>query len=1110
MELGIAASRFDITLDLFERGSELAGWVEYAADLYDEATMDRFLTHYIHLLQQVVKNPEALLSELSILTELERHQLLVEWNQTRRPYPAGQCVHEVFQEHALRFPQAIAVASGEGGLSYGELEGRANRCAHFLREHGVGPEKIVGIYTERSADMVVAMLAVLKAGGMYLPLDVSLPPARIDFMIEDSGAQIVLSTRRWAAAMQSRRAPVFCVDDAGLFTGFSDRPVDRAVSGVSAGSGAYTIYTSGSTGQPKGVINTHAGLVNLCRWHAEAFGTERKSRCTLIASIGFDAAVWELWATLLAGACAVPVDDTTRATPHLLTELMRGQRITHCFIPTGLLEAMAGTGTFSGPDLQVILCGGDKLSRYCLPAESKAKLFNCYGPTEAAVVATAYEMKPESAPLIGRPIANVQAYVLNGKQELQPIGVIGELYIGGASLGRGYIGRGGLTAEHFVANPFGMPGSRLYATGDRVRYLADGNLEYRGRVDQQVKVRGFRIEPGEVETVLLRHPAVREAAVVVREERGDKMLVAYLVAASDDAAPDSQTLREFLKKGLPEYMIPAAFVLLPALPLTPHGKVDRQRLPEPELGDELEYVAPRTPTEEVLAKVWTDVLKLERVGIHDNFFELGGMSMTALRVVDQAAQAGLVFMPTDLFEFQTIAELAARFSIGPTEATQASQHEGEAPLTPIQHMFMRESPQLMDTFTIFAGFEAAEPLRPAWLREAVKYVAAHHDALAVQITRDTRLIQRILPAEALQYDQCFTEVNLSQLDASQEASIFREIGSAARRRVTAAEPPLLHAVLINRGPGQPQQFLLVTHHFVTDNWSIQILLEDIQTVYQQLAAGQAPLLPRKTTSFKTWTERLTAYAHSEEFERDVAVWDAQQWSDYGKVPLDYPKREYELGSDETLSLKIDRNETDSLLDNILREQRAQSTEVFLAALAETMLQWTGKPAVGIDMLSAGRATCFPGLNVARTVGWFSAPVPVLLQKEADLDPTGMLRQVKSRVRNLPNEGLAYGIGKFLLERDAALVSMPQVCLNNWGGQSNNDSLFRPSSHVFYDDPEPGTFKRHHLIDLVITTGTQALGMHWSFSRNLHRRETIAKLAENYIANLRRLSGGKMN
>jgi non-ribosomal peptide synthase protein (TIGR01720 family) len=648
----------------------------------------------------------------------------------------------------------------------------------------------------------------------------------------------------------------------------------------------------------------------------------------------------------------------------------------------------------------------------------------------------------------------------------------------------------------------------MYATGDLARYRADGILEYRGRADQQLKLRGFRIEPGEVEASLLRHPALREAAVTAREDSGKKLLVAYLVAAPDAVAPDSNILREFLKENLPEYMVPTLFVFLPALPLAPNGKVDRLRLPEPGLGDSVQYVPPRTPTERVLAQIWAEVLKLERVGIHDNFFELGGMSMTALLVVDQAAQAGLSFMPTDLFEWQTIVELAAHLSIGPGQTAEAAPLEGEVPLTPIQHMFMLHSPQLLDQFTIFAEFEATQPLHPASLREAVKYVAAHHDALATQLILQEKLIQRLLPAEQLQYDKCFTEIDLSHLDASQEATAFREIGSAARGRVKGSEPPLLHAVLINRRLGEPQQFLLVAHHFVTDNWSMQILLEDIQTVYGQLSAGQSPVLPKKTTPFKVWSERLVAYARAKEFKADVATWSAEQWSDSSIVSFDYPEREYELGSDETLSMKIESNEANSLLDNITRGQRAQSTEVFLAVLAETLLQWTGKPAVAIDVFSAGRATCFPGLNVARTVGWFSAPVPVLLERNGTPNVTEMLGQVKRRVRSLPSEGLAYGVGKFLLDNGSALVAMPQVCLNNWGGQSPADSLFRKSRYDFYDEPEAGTFKRHHLIDLVITTGGQALGLHWSFSRSLHRRETIAMLAENYISHLRRLALGE--
>jgi non-ribosomal peptide synthase protein (TIGR01720 family) len=583
-----------------------------------------------------------------------------------------------------------------------------------------------------------------------------------------------------------------------------------------------------------------------------------------------------------------------------------------------------------------------------------------------------------------------------------------------------------------------------------------------------------------------------------------------LVAAQGAVVPDSDTLYDFLKRSLPEYMVPNRFVVLEQLPLTRNGKLDDERLPAPELPapDAQEYAEPRVPTERVLAKIWADVLKLERVGIHDNFFELGGMSMTALRVTDLAAQAGLTFMPTDLFEFQTIAELAAQLSIGPGQNAEAASLEGEVPLMPIQRMFMLQTPHLVDQFAIFSQYEVAQPVQSAFLRKAVQYVAAHHDALAIQLISQEKLILRLLPAVQLQYDKCFAEIDLSHLDASQEPSAFLEIGSTARRRIIEGKPPLLYTVLINRGPGKPQQFLLVAHHFVTDNWSMQVLLEDIETVYGQLAAGQSPLLPRKTTPFKVWAERLATFAHSREFKTDVAMWRAEQWNDYGVVPFDYPEREYELGSDETLSLKLENIEADPLLEGILREQRAQSTEVFLAVLAETLLQWTGKPKVAIDLFSSGRATYFPGLNVARTVGWFSTPVPVLLERNSAANMSDMLRQVKQRVRALPSEGIAYGVGKFLLEDGNALVAMPQVCLNNLGGLSQPDSLFRMSPHQFYDDPHPGHFKRHHLIDLVITAGTRALGMHWIFSRSLHRRETIAKLGENYIANLRSMAGRK--
>jgi amino acid adenylation domain-containing protein/non-ribosomal peptide synthase protein (TIGR01720 family) len=1110
--LGLAVSRFDMMINLFESGRELAGWIEYAADLFDETTMDRFIAHYTHVLEQLVEDPQVRLSQLSILTKPESRQLLVEWNRTAAPEQTGRCVHELFTEQALRTPELPAVVCEGRQLTYAELDQRSSNLAEYLRSVGAGPECIVGLCVSRSMEMVVGTLGILKAGSAYLPLDANYPPQRLAFMIEDARAQIVLAERKWTELFSAMpMVKQVCAFDEVNQADATAVPVVSSPDNL-----AYILYTSGSTGQPKGVAVQHRAITRLVRY--ARYVDLHKQSCVLSAApLTFDAATFEIWGPLLNGGRVVVLTETIPSA-QLIQECVQRNGVDTAWLTSSLFNSIVDQSIEALRGIRQLLIGGEALSvahvkraRQLLPEQS---LINGYGPTECVTFSCTYDIPahlPEnlSSIPIGRPITDTQVYVLDKDLQPVPVGVLGELYIAGTAVARGYFRRGGLTAAHFVANPFGAPGSRMYATGDRVRYRADGTLQYQGRTDRQVKVRGFRIESGEVEAALLRHPALRAAAVVVRDT-GERLLVAYLVAAQGAVVPDSDTLYDFLKRSLPEYMVPNRFVVLEQLPLTRNGKLDDERLPAPELPapDAQEYAEPRVPTERVLAKIWADVLKLERVGIHDNFFELGGMSMTALRVTDLAAQAGLTFMPTDLFEFQTIAELAAQLSIGPGQNAEAASLEGEVPLMPIQRMFMLQTPHLVDQFAIFSQYEVAQPVQSAFLRKAVQYVAAHHDALAIQLISQEKLILRLLPAVQLQYDKCFAEIDLSHLDASQEPSAFLEIGSTARRRIIEGKPPLLYTVLINRGPGKPQQFLLVAHHFVTDNWSMQVLLEDIETVYGQLAAGQSPLLPRKTTPFKVWAERLATFAHSREFKTDVAMWRAEQWNDYGVVPFDYPEREYELGSDETLSLKLENIEADPLLEGILREQRAQSTEVFLAVLAETLLQWTGKPKVAIDLFSSGRATYFPGLNVARTVGWFSTPVPVLLERNSAANMSDMLRQVKQRVRALPSEGIAYGVGKFLLEDGNALVAMPQVCLNNLGGLSQPDSLFRMSPHQFYDDPHPGHFKRHHLIDLVITAGTRALGMHWIFSRSLHRRETIAKLGENYIANLRSMAGRK--
>jgi amino acid adenylation domain-containing protein len=872
---------FELTLEVGQSEDGLVlDWI-YRSELFKAETVERMARHFINLMENAVIQPALDVWKLPLLGAKEREQIL-RWTSGAALALPSECVHEVFEKQARINPFAIAVADAQGELSYGELDRRANRCAHFLRERGIGPEKIAGIYIERSAEMVVAMLAVLKAGGIYLPLDVSLPPARIDFMIEDAGAQIVLTTRRWAGQMPSRQAAVVCVDEPAQFAAFPERPVDRAISGVCVDNGAYTIFTSGSTGQPKGVINTHAGLINLCTWHASAFGTDQSSRCTLVASIGFDAAVWELWSALLSGACAIPVDDTTRATPHLFAELMRAQRITHCFMPTGLLEAMAETRAFSSPNLQVVLCGGDKLSKYCLPPGSPARLVNCYGPTEAAVVSTAYEMAPESLPLIGRPIANVQAYVLNRAQELQAAGVIGELYIGGANLARGYVNAPTLTEECFIHNAFSSDSqSRLYRTGDFVRLLHDGNLEFIGRRDGQIKLRGMRIELGEIEKRLAATKPVQSALVLLREDTpGRQRLVGYVTV--DDGAAERQVetdIQAALRRELPEHMVPDAIIVLNQWPVTDNGKIDRARLPQPaEVVNEPHDARPNTETERALHAIWAQLLKRESIALGMNFFAAGGNSLLVTQMIHLIHERMSTLLTVkDIFGHQTLRGLAGAIDAHATavDVGPLRSSESEFLLSPSQfRIWYVEQVRATNEHNMPVVLELPGWIEPQLLERALNYVIARHEMLRTGFTAGG--------TSPLQVTQASIRLALETSDLAGLPDAEREIqaralGSAhATCRFDIAQPPLMRALLIKTGAAE-HRLHLNFHHLIFDGWSLSIFLNELIAIYEALAGSVQPQLPplqQRYGDFVMWQRRW--------LESGEARAQADFWKEYLK------------------------------------------------------------------------------------------------------------------------------------------------------------------------------------------------------------------------------------
>jgi amino acid adenylation domain-containing protein len=614
---------------------------EYSADLFDRATMERMVGHYRTLLSGALEGGR--LSELPLLTPEERGQLLA-WNETAAPFDLGRPVHELFAEQARRTPDALAV----GSLTYAQLDREAGRLARRLLALGVQPEARVALLLDRSPELVVAALGTLKAGAAYLPLDPAYPPERLRYMLEDAQVSAVL-TEPWREVPNV--APV-------LSLGTEEAP-DLPLPDVDPRNLAYVIYTSGSTGRPKGVELTHEGLANLASWHRVVYGLTPADRATLLAGTAFDASVWEIWPYLLSGASLHPVDEEVRGTPAPLLRWLAEKKITLSFLPTPLAEACLAEEMPEGLALRALLTGGDKLHRAPRPG-LPFRLVNHYGPTENTVVATAGEAEPgrDGAPPIGRPIANVRIHLVDRWLNPVPVGVPGELLIGGTGLARGYHGRPDLTAERFVPDPFAMePGGRLYRTGDLARILPGGEIEFQGRIDHQVKLRGFRVELQEIEAVLAEHPAVREAAVVLRPEA---LLAAYVVPRNGDV-PDAVELRAWLARKLPDYMLPQAFVPLAALPLTPNGKVDSKALPEPDKeAEQEELIPPRTPVEELVAEIWADFIGSHSLGVGSHFFKMGGHSLLAAQMLSRLRDEIAVELPLrSLFEAPTLGEFAA-------------------------------------------------------------------------------------------------------------------------------------------------------------------------------------------------------------------------------------------------------------------------------------------------------------------------------------------------------------------------------------------------------------------------------------------------------------------
>lgn len=708
-------AQFDVKLMMVEvEGGLSASW-QYNTDLFDATTITRMMGHFRTLLEAIVVDPARQISQLPLLTTGEQHQLLLDWNNTQTEYPQAKCLHQLFQAQVERTPNAVAVVLENQQLTYQELNWQANQLAHHLQKLGVGPETLVGIYVERSLEMVVGLLSVLKAGGAYVPLDPSYPQDRLKFMLSDSQVSVLLTQSQFASELCEQKVSIICLD-----TDWEDitqaNSQENPISGVHPENVAYVIYTSGSTGKPKGTMNTHLGVCNRLLWMQQTYQLTPADCVLQKTPFSFDVSVWEFFWPLLVGARLVMAKPGGHQDVAYLIKQIVEQKITTLhFVPSMLRVFLEEHNAEACSCLKHVFCSGEALTfelqeRFfkCLPA---VELHNLYGPTEASIDVTYWQcVSPATAKPkqqshtrtvpIGHPIANTQIYILDRHLQPVPVGVPGELHIGGVGLARGYLNRPDLTNAKFILNPFSSElGARLYKTGDVARYLPDGNIEFLGRLDNQVKIRGCRIELGEIETVLSQHPDIKETVVIPREDQpGEQRLVAYIIPQHLETVPTPSELRDFLQKELPDYMVPSAFVTLDALPLKSNGKVDFQALPAPKgLRPELKatYVMPETEAEQLIANIWQEVLRLDKVGIYDNFFDLGGHSLLVVQVHNKLSQIfGQDLSVVEMFRYTNIHSLAKYLSLNQSEKTASNQSHERVETRSARKATMRQTMQL--------------------------------------------------------------------------------------------------------------------------------------------------------------------------------------------------------------------------------------------------------------------------------------------------------------------------------------------------------------------------------------------------------------------------------
>ncbi|WP_217701400.1 non-ribosomal peptide synthetase [Tenacibaculum aiptasiae] len=1078
--------------------------LRYSTAVFSKEQVKKLATYFKLTLEQFLYSETTLMGKEIILSEADKEDRirLDEFNETLADYETDKTILDLFTKQVESNPEKIAVKYKEKQLSYLELDTISNQLAQILIKKGVTVDTLIPLCLDRSLEMIIGIIGILKAGGAYVPIDPTYPQNRIDYILDDTQPNLVLTISKYQKLFKD--VELINLDNEFLY---NEEQVLNANISIPETSLAYVIYTSGTTGKPKGVMNQHDGIYNRLMWMRDYLEVTEHDVILQKTTFCFDVSVWELLLPLISGSRLVFAKPEGHKDPLYLQKLINDEQVSIVhFVPSMLDVFVSETDLNINNSFSKVICSGEALS-YATLAKFQEKfentrIFNLYGPTEAAIDVTAVDVTEHNNAIvpIGKPIANTKIHIVDKNNIHQPIGVIGELIIEGIQVARGYLNKPELTSEKFIDNPFNKnTRHKLYKTGDLARWMPDGNLEFLGRNDSQVKIRGNRIELGEIEYHLNQVKTIKQSVVIVSKD--NNQLVAYAVVKEGF---DKKIVRDELSNVVPVYMIPEVFIELDSFPLTANGKLDRKSLPEAKTSDLSfnEYVAPRTQTEIRLVKIWQELLKNEKVGINDNFFSLGGNSITAIQVVSQAKKQDIHLRVGDIFKNQTIQELSQNLRKNNTVLSEVGVLEGEFELLPIQHDFAESSFNNVNHYNQSVLMKISKELDDNIIDKAISKLVFQHDILRAKYRKEGDIYQGVY---SLEEPKLYIE-NLKNIEERSEN--ITKVCSKYQKSLSLTENTICFVLIKTSDTESHNRLFIVAHHMIVDIVSWHILLDDLSGYIHDAIKGKVTVTSRKSTSYRQWQQKLYSYGNSKYLLKEFTYWK-KQLSKAVKLPYDFSTNEYKSTYKDVkfYQTKLTAKETEVLLTECHQKYNTEINDLLMSSLAMTLGPWLNSNEFTIGLEGHGREDIFDNIDVSRTIGWFTSLFPLTLTYSEDsLDRT--IIEVKERLRQVPNKGIGYGILRYLNDDDdirSQLSKNFQQIIFNYLGQfeteDQTNGFFSMASESMGQNIDLKNQNNHKLsISGLVVEGR--MQFNWNYNSNIFSEQTVLKLAQSFEDNLK--------